>query len=161
MLYGSISTAACASIIIGYGRYGIGQGPQVAWKSGGLSRFRMLALPLQAFALMLASQTVPELSTKRMINGGCPFAFPPKNNKVEGVQRISRHPSLWALGIFGLGYASSAIYVTEFAFGAFPIVFTMIGGAHQDHRHRASGQLSEERDALTSHAPFGALIEGR
>ena len=85
MLYASISTAACASIIVGYGRFGIGQGPQVGWRAGGLSRFRMLALPLQAFALMLVSQTVPELSTRRMLGGGCPFAFPPKNNKVEGV----------------------------------------------------------------------------
>lgn len=96
-----------------------------------------------------------------MISGGCPFAFPAKNDKVEGVERISRHPSLWALGVFGMGYAASAVYLTEFCFGAFPVVFTIIGGAHQDHRHRADGKLTPERDALTSHMPFGALIEGR
>ena len=121
----------------------------------------MFALPLQAAAFMLMSQTVPELSVGRMIKGGCPFAFPPKNDRVEGVQRITRHPSLWALGLFGLGYAASALYVTEFAFGVFPVIFTVIGGAHQDHRHRESGKLSPERDTLTSHIPFAALITGR
>ena len=60
-----------------------------------------------------------------------------------------------------MGYAASAVYATEFAFGALPILFTMIGGAHQDQRHRVSGKLSEERDKLTSHVPFQAFVEGR
>ena len=68
---------------------------------------------------------------------------------------------MWALGIFGLGYAASAVYATEFAFGAFPIMFTMICGAHQDQRHRSSGKLSEERDKLTSNVPFQDFFEGR
>jgi len=163
MIYGSISTAAIGSIIYGFARYGRGQGPQVAWKIGGHSRFKMLALPLQAFGLMLASQAVPELTLSRYINeGGCPFEFKKKGDEeIKGVERITRHPSLWALGLFGLGYASSATYVTQFAFGALPVLFTIIGGAHQDHRHRESGQLSGDHDTLTSHVPFGALIGGR
>ena len=95
-----------------------------------------------------------------MLGGGCPLDFSPKNGKVEGVERVTRHASLWVLGFLGLGYASSAVYATCFAFGAMPIS-SVILGYHQDYRHLKNGELSEERYALTSHAPFGAFIQGR
>ena len=63
LMYSTLSTASCAAILVGFGRFGLGQGPKVAWRAGGLSRFRMLALPLQAFAAMLFSQTLPDWST--------------------------------------------------------------------------------------------------
>ena len=154
LMYSTLSTMSCAAILVGFGRFGLGQGPKVAWRAAGLSRLRMFAFPLQAFAAMLFSQTLPDWSTQRMLSGGCPLDFSKKKNEVQGVERITRHTNLWALGVFGLGYAASAVYATEFAFGAFPILFTMIGGAHQDARHRVSGKLTEERDRLTSHVPF-------
>lgn len=40
-------------------------------------------------------------------------------------------------------------------------MFSVILGAHQDYRHRKSGDLPEEVDNLTSHVPFVALLTGR
>ena len=95
-----------------------------------------------------------------MLGGGCPLDFSKKDGRVEGVERVTRHASLWVLGMFGLGYAASAVYATQFAFGAMPIS-SVILGYHQDYLNRRNGKLSPEKDALTSHAPFGAVIQGR
>ena len=40
-------------------------------------------------------------------------------------------------------------------------ISSVILGYHQDYKNRLNGKLSEERDSLTSHAPFGAVIQGR
>ena len=79
-----------------------------------------------------------------------------------GVHRISRHPGLWGLGLFGLGSAVVTPFAAEIVFFSMPSVFALIGGAHQDHRHRqgSGGFLSSKDDARTSNIPFLALITG-
>ena len=89
-----------------------------------------------------------------MLSGGCPFSFTKEDTKVEGVERISRHPKLWALGLYGLGYAASSVFASEVAFGTFPVIWAMIGGAHIDHRGRETGKLKAEVEEVTSHVPF-------
>jgi uncharacterized membrane protein len=46
--------------------------------------------------------------------------------------------------------------------GSFPIVFALIGGAHQDSRYRRcmGGSLSKEKDEKTSNIPFLAFLSG-
>lgn len=46
--------------------------------------------------------------------------------------------------------------------GAFPIVLALIGGEHQDSRHRRNmgGTLSKEKDEKTSNIPFVAFLSG-
>ena len=127
MCYGALSTFACASIASGFFKHGIRQGPMVPWRG---SKISMMALPLQGVALFILSQKVPELSVSRMMGGGCPFSFPPKTDEIKGVRRITRHPDLMAMGLFGLGSACATIRMTEFFFGLFPFIFSLVGAAH-------------------------------
>lgn len=92
-----------------------------------------------------------------MMTGGCPFSFGPKSDDIKGVQRITRHPDLMSLGLFGLGSACATVRLTEFFFGSFFFLFSLIGGAHMDHRHRLNGKMSKIVDETTSHIPFVAL----
>jgi hypothetical protein len=48
-----------------------------------------------------------------------------------GVYRITRHPGLWGLGLFGLGAAVLSPFIAEIVFFAMPCAFALIGGAHQ------------------------------
>ena len=90
----------------------------------------MLTMPLQAVSLFILSQKVPEWNTQRMMSGGCPFSFPPKTDEIKGVLRITRHPDLMTMGLFGLGSALSTVRMTEFFFAAFMFLFTNVGAAH-------------------------------
>ena len=96
----------------------------------------------------------------------CPFDFrgdsmPP--NTIHNVERVTRHPQLWSLAALGAGAALRAQVVAEAIFFGFPTIFALVGGAHQDYRYRrgSGGALSPEKDAVTSHVPFVALVTGR
>jgi prenyl protein peptidase len=79
---------------------------------------------------------------------------------VSGMQRITRHPVLWSMGLVGLGFALGSPLATEVIFGVCPAIMTLIGGAHLDMRHRKSGVLTPAMDAKTSHVPFAAVALG-
>lgn len=100
----------------------------------------------------------------------CPMDFRAKDAQYAkeqgteyGVDRVTRHPLLWSLGLFGAGHAMRSIYVTEIVMGTFPLIFSYIGGAHQDSRHRrgSGGILSPHRETRTSNVPFLALVAGK
>ncbi len=103
----------------------------------------------------------------------CPIDFRPKRSSgdgsgddsdaIYGVERVTRHPALWFMGLTALGSAITTVYPTHVAMFVFPIVFAWIGGAHQDYRFRRGngGQLSPEMDKVTSNVPFVALVNGK
>ena len=96
----------------------------------------------------------------------CPFDFSPPDlpaDGVHGLKRVSRHHQMWSLGTFGLGCALATPFAAPVVFFSFPALFALVGGAHQDYRYRrgSGGWLSPEREAATSHLPFGALLAGR
>lgn len=94
----------------------------------------------------------------------CPIDFDhsrkQEGKEVAGMKRITRHPVLWSMALCGLGSAAGTVLATEVCFGVFPAIMAVIGGAHQDIRHRRSGELSPAVGAVTSHVPFGALAAG-
>lgn len=200
--YGTLSTAASASIVYGYWRHGRRQGPllptiksklaaHTASKKLVATACRIRSTPvavasaaiLQFIGLGLLSQLMPRVqipfeysyvtkhemsqteseSTKnqpsllvppKAENGQtsatlmtkqwifrCPFDFS-KNEESSnvsdgddelytGVYRITRHPGLWGLGLFGLGSAFLRPFITEILFFSLPALFALIGGAHQ------------------------------
>jgi uncharacterized membrane protein len=96
----------------------------------------------------------------------CPMDFRPKDipaNGIYGMDRISRHPTFWSLGILCLGQASMATYVPEIIMFTYPILFASIGGWHQDQRYLrgSGGHLSKENYSITSNVPFIALATGK
>lgn len=71
----------------------------------------------------------------------CPFDFSKNEESSKmsdgddelytGVYRITRHPGLWGLSLFGLGSAFLRPFITEILFFSLPALFALIGGAHQ------------------------------
>jgi len=196
-LYGSLSTVACASIAVGYIRFGRGQGPAL-WQSpgalqqtaafvvqsAGLVGFSQLLPPLQLPVAVTrtptpveedrahihppvgsdAAKSTQSIAAPLGLQARCPIDFDHsrrlEGKEVSGMKMITRHPVLWSMAFCGLGSALGATLATEVCFGVFPAAMALIGGAHQDIRHRRSGELSHERDKVTSHLPFAALLTG-
>ncbi len=94
----------------------------------------------------------------------CPIDFHASDVPVDGgLKRITRHPALYILAALGLGSTFTTVYVTEMIFFGFPTIFAVVGGAHQDYRHRrgSGGLLTAEDDKKSSNIPFYALVMGR
>lgn len=96
----------------------------------------------------------------------CPIDWTPKDipsDGIYGLKRVTRHPMLFSLGMFGLGTALKTPFATRAIVYGFPLLFALIGGFHQDYRHRrhSGGYLSPETDQKTSLIPFLALLCGR
>lgn len=116
---------------------------------GGLPGMRWLVYALMgtAFALLVAGTLRPS-----------PASVAPGRPEPAGVLRVTRHPVLMALGLFGLAHLlAAAVNASELAFFAgFPI-FTLLGARHQDARKLASGGESFRRfHAGTVFLPFSA-----
>jgi len=105
----------------------------------------------------------------------CPFDFADSASKTSlltgdnedsfqprGLDRVTRHPGLWSFGLMGLGNAMLVPSVPQAACLAMPLMVALIGGAHQDSRHRRGlgGTLSRQQDISTSNVPFLAMIMG-
>ena len=69
---------------------------------------------------------------------------------------------LFSLGLLGIGTALKTAFATRAIVCGFPLAFALIGGAHQDYRHRrhSGGYLSPETESKTSLIPFVALLGG-
>ena len=76
-----------------------------------------------AFVLLAASFVQPS-----------PASVVPGDTTPKGVLRLTRHPLLMAIGIFGLVHLLPNAYAADVAyFGGFP-VFAIVGAWHQDRR---------------------------
>jgi len=98
----------------------------------------------------------------------CPMDFKgeaaaQKDGSIAGIQRVTRHPSLFSLGSLGLGTALASPFAAQAVMFSMPCLWSFIGAYHIDVRHRrgSGGMLSEQVDAQTSMVPFVALVEGR
>lgn len=190
--YNSLSTIACTSIAYGFLRHGRGRGPSIGARSlpahissfifqalgfiGFSQGFPKLQLPVSIAqienpSVLSSSSSSSKSSNSTQANKNitfsvrCPMDFRPKDIPVDGIfgmDRISRHAMLWSFGFVGLGYACGSVFIPEIVFGAFPLAFAWIGGAHQDHRFRkgSGGVLTTEMEEKTSNIPFLALLRG-
>jgi uncharacterized membrane protein len=97
-------------------------------------------------------------------SGAAPSAMqaPPEGiARVRGVTRITRHPTLVALALFGIAHllVNGSLADVVF-FGGFP-VFIWIGTRHQDDRMARDRPGYRSVIANTSTLPFGAIVAGR
>lgn len=166
LLYNTLSTAACSSLIYGYIRYGRRQGPIMS-KPNIVAR--IFGFGFQSLGFVGLSQLFPEIQLPvafdRSVSGTaidrpvsnqdpvhnpssnglsirfkCPMDFKGYNNSqkndIFGIERISRHPVFWSMGFSCLGPAFRTIYLSEAAMFSFPIVMASIGTFHMDSRYR-------------------------
>lgn len=179
-LYGTMSTLAVGSIIYGYVRK-VRNAPPFLWSplaSPPLWRLSAggLCMALGGAAL---SQAVPRLQAPAVQRGGewsprCPFDFvdeasqtsaPPAAGaepEPRGLKRVSRHSGFWSLGLCCLGGALCVPSAPQAAWLCGPALVALVGGAHQDMRHRRGmgGTLTPKYEAATSNVPFVALLSG-
>jgi uncharacterized membrane protein len=159
-LYNSLSSIACGSVAFGYLRHGPGR---LINKIGtGRTIFAGASLVVGCLGL---SQLLPKLQNPFKYDGGmrCPFDFKDQDLKDdEGLYRVTRHPMLYSIGLFGLGLGLSSHFVGRLALCSGPLFVALVGTHHQDYRYRRGigGLLTPERDQRTSNIPFQALIFG-
>jgi len=151
LVYSTLSTVSMASVIIGYVRGGPGP---VVRKPGMLMLTAGTAM--QAAGLLLFSQQLPSVVGHRQEREK-------GTGEIFGMERVTRHPQIWALALTGLGSAVISKRAGTIAFFACPAMFITVGTHHQDSRFRRGigGQLTPEREKATSNFPFQALVQGR
>lgn len=180
LIYGILSTVATASI--GYSLVRLRRQPLPA------SAYQVRRAPaafgvswvLLTVGLNMATQALPKFqipitvsSTSSGNTGGiqvrCPFDFkePDRDddNSLHGLERATRHPGLWSLGLTGAGHAlllpSAALPLKIWFTG--PALVAWLGGTHTDSRFRRGmgGTLPPIHDAQTSNIPFAAMMTGQ
>jgi hypothetical protein len=187
--YNILSTAACFSVGYGFLKHGKVGGPSFARRGPIL---QLAGFGIQALGLIGISQLAPalqvpvafgsqtdmpkpagagkiqvdeKLSKERKLYVRCPIDFRSKNpdGGIYGVERVTRHPMLWFLGISSLGSAITTVYATHAVMFSFPIIMAFIGSEHQDYRYRrgSGGILTAEMESKTSNIPFAAILSGK
>jgi len=96
----------------------------------------------------------------------CPMDFRPVDmpeDGVYGMKRVTRNPNFWSLGLVGAGAALAATNAVKAVAFGFPLVFALVGGAHQDSRFRRGmgNTLDPKVEEKTSNVPFWALMTGK
>lgn len=187
--YSALSTCACASIAYGYLRHGRQQGPKLWTTTPRAARYG--AVVLQGLGLVGFSQMLPRLQVPITMDAGsasevaarggppasdssaastvrvrCPMDFRAEGapeDGIAGLKRVTRHPTFWSMGALGLGTALATPFATEAVMFGMPALMALVGTTHQDYRFRrnSGGELPTEVDAVTSNAPFLALITGK
>jgi len=181
LLYGAMSTVASSSIAIGF--YRIRGARPLRWAVGATpAPHHVACFLLQAIGFAGLAQSLPKLQIPLVTAGGgkqvtptpipgagaganwsvrCPFDFS-KPDGLHGVQRISRHASLWSFASVCLGAAAVTSSMPQAVCLSMPCMVALIGGAHHDSRARRSmgTELPPDLDAVTSNVPGLALLSG-
>ncbi|KAJ3121905.1 CAAX prenyl protease [Nowakowskiella sp. JEL0407] len=179
-VYNSLSSLACGSILYGYWRHANSSKLNNILFVGGSKTGRLLIFGLKALGLAGIAASFPKLQIplgfkevptdisklnplKAELVFKCPVDFKAKDvpDQVYGLERITRYPSLFALGLTSLGFALGSTTAAAGALFGYPIIFAVAGGAHQDYRFLRNGHLKRSDYDQTSLIPFMALFEGR
>lgn len=178
LVYGTLSTIATASIGYSFYRlrsmgipaaaYNIPRSPVALGASWVLLTvgLNMATQALPKFQIPVGMSSSDSGASKLQVR--CPFDFkePARtDDALHGLERVTRHPGLWSLGLTGLGHgilvAPAALPLKLWFTG--PALVAWLGGAHTDSRFRRNmgGSLSPAHDAVTSNIPFMAMATGR
>lgn len=176
LLYNSLSSIACCSILFGFVRYARNTGPLMNKffpKYSVESRVsKSIKYGSRVMGLTLFSQCIPKLqipvttikevdATGNRFKARCPMEFT-KEKGISGVKRITRYPELCSFGLFSFSFAISPL-LNHFVFFSWPLIVCVLGGLHQDWRFQRGigGYLSPSDYNQSSFIPFVALLTGR
>jgi len=161
-MYSTLSTLACGSVAYGY----IKHGPGLLMKSKFGPLRTAIGFGTAAVGAIGVGQLLPKFQLPIKSDGSvtCPFDFKDKSMPENGgLQRVTRHPTFYSIGLLGLGFAITTPYVGRLALLTGPLFVAIIGTHHQDSRFRRGigGTLTEEREKETSNLPFIAILSGK
>jgi len=82
---------------------------------------------------------------------------------IQGLDRITRHPGLWAFACIGVGNALLVKSIPTQIWFSMPLAVATIGGYHTDSRYRRGlgGYLSPAMEDRTSSIPFWAIFSNK
>ncbi len=117
-----------------------------AWANG-------LAIIAMLFAaiLFVGSVTAPNPSLMGMPAGGSP----------RGVQRITRHPMMWAFAIWAVVHITLSADSRTIVLASGILTLALFGAAMQDKKKMAASRAYVDHVAATGFVPFGAQARGR
>jgi len=95
----------------------------------------------------------------------CPIDFKYEKTKkeVHGIERITRNPQLWSLGLYSFGVSLFTKSFPLRTLGYSMTIWCIIGSIHRDYRQKKglSGSITPNKLATSSNIPFQALLENR
>jgi uncharacterized membrane protein len=153
-LFSAVAAVAFAVLVHEYAGARFEGAPGLAL--GGIAPVRWLLASIVAAGVALAVAGVLVFPSSPMALFGAQ-AHPPR-----GLARVTRHPFLAGMALFGLGHALLATrLVGTVTFGGLG-VFAILGAWHQDRKlERLRGQPYAAYAAATSGVPFAAIASGR
>jgi uncharacterized membrane protein len=121
----------------------------------GVARASSYVLMFLAFVLLVPAVLPAHAAPSSMAAGGH------DPGAARGLLRVTRHPLLMALALFGVAHllVNGTLGDVVF-FGGFPL-FVWLGARHQDARLSRDRPGYRELVAQTSVVPFGAILAGR
>lgn len=87
---------------------------------------------------------------------------PASDRPASGVLRITRHPMMWAFGLWAIVHATLSGSLPTVILAAGIGALALLGAAHQDSKkRRLMGPVWERYERETSYWPLGAQLSGR
>jgi uncharacterized membrane protein len=87
---------------------------------------------------------------------------PASDRPASGVLRITRHPMMWAFGLWAIVHATLSGSLPTVIFAAGIGTLALVGAAHQDRKkRRLMGPVWDRYERETSYWPLGAQVSGR
>jgi uncharacterized membrane protein len=80
----------------------------------------------------------------------------------RGVLRITRHPVMWAVALWGIGHVVARGDLASLLFFGGLAAFALVGARLLDQKHeRRAGEAFRRFKQMSSVVPFGAILAGR
>ncbi|MGI9383691.1 MAG: NnrU family protein [Methyloligellaceae bacterium] len=126
------------------------------WITSGPARFFTAIVMMAAFILLVAGLTSPNPSAP----GG--VSNPGKLEPWRGIYAVTRHPVLWAIGIWGILHLINRPDPVNLLFFGTLTLLALGGAGLQERRKRVElGKVWQEFEAHTSFVPFVAILQKR
>lgn len=106
---------------------------------------------LFASVLFVGSVTSPNPALMGMPAGGNP----------RGVQRITRHPMMWAFAIWAVVHIAMSADSRTIVLASGILVLALFGARMQDEKKKAASPAYRQHVSATGFVPFGAQLGGR
>lgn len=154
---GLFSLASVGGIVWLSMAYGAARGEgEVFWGASTGARHAAILLMLVSLLLVVPGLTTPNPTSVKQ-EGALN-----RPDAVKGMLRITRHPFLWGVAIWGLAHLLVNGDTPSFVLFGAMLVLAVFGTASIDaKRKKALGATWDAFAAQTSNLPFGAILTGR
>lgn len=131
--------------------------PDRLWDAPGWAYYVALPAMLVASILFVGSMTAPNPA---LMGGGIPEKSTREADGVRGVQRLTRHPMMWAFALWAIVHMGLSADSRTLVLAGGILVLALFGASMQDRKKMAIPGYAAHV-AKTSFVPFAAQLGGR